>query len=120
MKLFYLLIVFACLMLTSCTDEDNLFLIEPELQPYFDSFAEEAAIRGIIVDFEAAEVETAFTDLEGTIPGQCSHSEASPNLLRIDPEYWENYSEWEKEFLIFQSIILGLHCACLIKRVKKK
>ena len=95
------------ILLASCEKEPVNFYIDPELQPYFDLFSEEASARGLTVDFEAASIETEFTDLEGNVPGQCAHSEASPNLLRIDPTIWNSYEEWEKEFLIFHE--LG-HC----------
>lgn len=93
--------------MASCQKEESNFYIDPLLMDYFEEFSEEGLLRGVSVDFEAAEIETAFVDLDGAIAAQCSHSQESPNLLRLDFDVWNQYSEMERTFLIFHE--LG-HC----------
>lgn len=87
--------------------EDDL-VTDPELQPYFDLFAEEASLRGFEVNYEAERIEGLIQDIPNSnIQGQCFHNEDKPKKVIIDINYWRNANEFEKEFIIFHE--LG-HC----------
>lgn len=95
------------IMVISCGKED-LVETDAELQPYFDLFAEEAAKRGFVVDYDAERIEGLLQDIPNTsIQGQCFHNENIPKKVVIDVTYWENASKLEKEFIIYHE--LG-HC----------
>ena len=91
----------------SCNSSDDL-ATDPELEPYFQLFADEAALRNIAVDYEAARIEGLLQDIpDSNIQGQCFRNEERPKKVIIDVNYWANASESEKEFIIFHE--LG-HC----------
>ena len=81
--------------------------IDAALQSYFDNFQEEAALRGITVDYQAAQVEGILTYLPNAIAGQCVQTEGKPSQIRIDQTIWSRSSTSIKEFLVFHE--LG-HC----------
>lgn len=108
MKLFskILLLLFISLIWYSCAED--LVETDPELLPYFDLFATEAAERGFTVDYEAERIEGLIEDIsQGNVLGQCFRNEKKPRKVVIDRVYWNNASEQEREFLIFHE--LG-HC----------
>ena len=103
----YILLLFAAIVVFGCNSADDLET-DPELEPYFDLFAEEAALRGISVDYEARRIEGLIQDIPNTsVQGQCFRNEERPNKVVIDIDYWNNATEAEKEFIIFHE--LG-HC----------
>ena len=94
--------------LCSCSEDQDLRFVEADLVPYFESFVEEGAKRGIEVDFEALHVEGFIQSTnEENVVGQCSHTEEAPNAVIIDPVLWRIASESKKEQVIFHE--LG-HC----------
>lgn len=107
-KLKYILLLFvSSLALFSCSDEDAIET-DAALQPYFDIFAAEAALRGFPVDYEAERIEGLLQDItDSSIQGQCFRNEDKPKKVIIDTEYWANADAFEKEFIIFHE--LG-HC----------
>ena len=103
--------IFLIIMLTtifnSCASEDSLET-DIELQPYFQLFADEAMKRNIVVDYEAARIEGLLMNIEASnVKGQCFKNEKKPRKVLIDIEYWNDSSEFEKQFIIFHE--LG-HC----------
>lgn len=83
---------------------------DPELIPYFDLFADEAAKRGITVDYEAARIEGLIQMIRNDVVlGQCFRNEDKPRKVIIDFEYWNapSTTEADREFLIYHE--LG-HC----------
>jgi len=88
-------------------DEEPTLFTSPELQVYFDRFRDEAALRGIVVDFDSAFVAGMITNLEGNISGQCQFNTVEPDRVLIDKAYWSNATDFEKEFIVFHE--LG-HC----------
>lgn len=107
-KLTYILILFiSVLTIISCSSEDEIET-DVELQPYFDIFAEEAALRGFTVDYVGERIEGLLQDItDSSIQGQCFRNEEKPRKVIIDTEYWANADAFEKEFIIFHE--LG-HC----------
>ena len=103
----YILLLFAAVVVFGCNSADDLET-DPELEPYFDLFAEEALKYGISVDYEARRIEGLIQDIpNASIQGQCFRNEERPNKVVIDVNYWNNATEAEKEFIIFHE--LG-HC----------
>ena len=90
-------------------DETPDYFVDAPLQPYFDRFEAEAALRGVTIDLVALRV-SGDVRLIGTINviGQCVHTEKEPNTVIVDVIYWNSANDLEKEFLIFHE--LG-HCA---------
>ncbi|NNF21777.1 MAG: hypothetical protein HKN67_07535 [Saprospiraceae bacterium] len=94
-------------LLNACNSSDSLET-DPELEPYFQMFADEGLLRGIIVDYEAARIEGLLQDIpDSNVQGQCFRNEERPRKVIVDVAYWDNASEAEKEFIIFHE--LG-HC----------
>ncbi len=99
---------FAFLVL-GCNQIDTLET-DPELVPYFQIFADEAAVRGIEVDFVEANIEGLLQDIgRNEVLGQCFRNEQRPRKVIIDRGYWErdDVTEEDRQFLIFHE--LG-HC----------
>ncbi len=101
------------LVIGSCAkDDEPEFLIDAPLQEYFDRFAVEAALRNVVIDYEAMMVSGDIRIITSpNVIGQCGHTEKEPNVVIVDKFYWESADDLEREFLIFHE--LG-HCA--IKR----
>ena len=106
LKIIVPLILGTCFLL-ACNKADTLET-DPELEPYFQLFADEALLRGITVDYELARIEGLIQDIpDANIQGQCFRNEERPRKVIIDVNYWDNATEAEKEFIIFHE--LG-HC----------
>lgn len=110
---FLLLVLFSVsLFISACSKEDTLET-DAELIPYFQIFADEAALRGIDVDYEEARIEGLLQDItRNQVLGQCFRNEERPKKVIIDREYWANANEFERQFLIFHE--LG-HCFLLLE-----
>jgi len=94
-------------LMLSCSKDDAIET-DAELLPYFEIFAEEAALRGISVDYVAARIEGLIQDIPNeTVQGQCFYNENIPNKVIVDIDYWNNATKSEREFIIFHE--LG-HC----------
>ena len=86
----------------------NELYVNPELQPYFDLFVEEAAARGISVDLVEEEIEGYIQNIaDRDVIGQCAYNANAPSKVTIDSPYWNRSDDFEKEFVVFHE--LG-HC----------
>lgn len=94
----------------SCNKDDSPeYFVDAPLQPYFDRFELEAAIRGITIDLETLQISGDVRLIAASqVIGECIRTEKEPNTIVVDVVYWNNAMELEKEFLIFHE--LG-HCA---------
>ena len=102
-----LLIASMLLVFWTCQPEEEIFL-SPELAPYFETFAFEAAERNIQFDYVAERIEGILTNIEETdVSGKCEQNSVDPNRVYIDQQFWRNASELEREFIVFHE--LG-HC----------
>ncbi len=82
--------------------------IDTELQPYFERFVAEGAVRGMTIDLVEKRIEGFLIDIEETdVAGQCSYSATSTRKVNIDINYWNSATDLEKEFVVFHE--LG-HC----------
>ncbi len=108
------MLCFVCLIaaegLQSCQQEEGLqplVEIDEQLRPYFERFENEAATRGVDA-IATAETSGKLEAIDGeNTVGQCQHFSDSPNVVVVDPAYWEKATELEKEYLVF--LELG-HC----------
>lgn len=109
MKKFSFLAILLCLVLISCDNQPD-FIIDPELQPYFDRFKEEAAARNVVIDFTNPMIEAEIVQIvnDGVL-GQCVRQEGKNNLIHIQEDYWnsDTITDLDREFVIFHE--LG-HC----------
>ena len=80
--------------------------VDDAMAPYFEAFAFEGQLRGVVVNFKHAQIEGYLEDLDGT-SGQCQHFNDAPDRVVIDPDYWRRLNDLEREFIIFHE--LG-HC----------
>ena len=95
------------LVIFACEEEENIF-VSTELVPYFESFAQEAASRGIQFDWEASRIEGYINDIPETdAVGKCEFNSVDPDKVFVDIDFWRNASHLQKEFLVFHE--LG-HC----------
>lgn len=106
------------LALIGCKKEETANLQEAPLEideallPFFESFKEEAALRGVEVDYRAQKIQGLIQDIDGNnILGQCRVGTNGINRVIIDAGYWKRSDEMEKEFVIFHE--LG---HCVLKR----
>lgn len=106
-KFLLLLSIAAVTLMISCAEEDILET-DAELIPYFEIFAEEAAARGIVVDYEAERIEGLIQDIPARdVLGQCFRNVERPRKVIFDRPTWEAADEPKRQFLIFHE--LG-HC----------
>lgn len=99
-----------CFSIVSCTDTappELSELVETEMVPYFERFANEAALRGIDLDWSSEMISASLTDIAEDKVGQCLTYNNGTRQINIDKVYWNKSSDMEREFLIFHE--LG-HC----------
>lgn len=103
----YTLITLAMITLFSCAKEYG-YDVDPEIQPYFDSFEKEAEARGITVDLEIEGIGATIDFIrDNSTVGQCQNNEEGRRRIHIDKAFWVEYDHFGKEFIIFHE--LG-HC----------
>ncbi len=104
--LYILLIGFTVI---GCTAEETQAVnLHEELVPYFDRFSEEASKRGISFDWQEDRIEGYIDNItDDNIFGQCIHDNLDPNSVIIDENFWNNSTDFDKEFIVFHE--LG-HC----------
>ena len=111
MPLRILLALATIALFASCDKEQDLVeisLVEPALQPYFQTFVAEAASRGITIDASFDEIVARIEAInQGSVIGQCRYNSHYPNEVRIDEDYWSRASSLGREFVVFHE--LG-HC----------
>jgi len=101
------LVLLGIALLSSCSKED-LVETDPELQPYFQLFADEAEERGIVVDYQAERIEGLLQNITvRDVLGQCFRNVDKPRKVIIDIGAWNESNEARKRFLIYHE--LG-HC----------
>jgi len=84
--------------------------VDPEFEPYVNSFVEEATKRGVDVNFEESGLSIQFGEAGKNVNGICRGFRAnmsSAHEIIIDRNRWRDDNEFEKERLIYHE--LG-HC----------
>ena len=106
--LFYL---FCVLLILNCTKEGATKIeVDPEFQPFVDSFVAEAAKRGVDINFEETGLSLTFGEVPANANGVCTglrEGMSSTHEIIIDRNRWKGDNEFEKERLIYHE--LG-HC----------
>ncbi|MEM8524487.1 MAG: hypothetical protein AAGG68_07575 [Bacteroidota bacterium] len=101
-------------LLVSCAKETATKIeVDPEFQPFVDSFIAEAAKRGIEIDFEETGLSLTFGEVPANANGVCTglrENISSTHEIIIDRNRWKGDNEFEKERLIYHE--LG-HCHLL-------
>lgn len=87
-----------------CGKNDPVYNVAPDFQPYVDRFIDQAAQRGIDIDFDDTGLsivfrEAAMTESSGVCRGN--------HEIEIEKLFWDDLTDEEKEGLIFHE--LG-HC----------
>ena len=103
--------LFIMLLFLGCSEDDVEEVAEPvtfanvdsELIPFFESFQQEAAARGISVDLATANIEGVIEEIdEQHVAGQCSYGGfRNPRLVTVDATFWRRSSSLFKEFIVF-------------------
>ena len=124
MNVSQLVFIISLLCLMSCTEESILSTnaedeelvpdniqdfgdVDQRLLSYFQSFEEEAALRGIDINITDFGTTGEISDIpENGVAGTCEYG-AHINHVTVDLNYWNNTSELEREFVVFHE--LG-HC----------
>lgn len=98
----------------SCIPEEEAIDVIPEvqvesaLQPYFDTFRDEANARGILINSAFLEIDASIENIrEDDVVGECWFGGHGPNEIRIDQQFWNEASDIDREFVVFHE--LG-HC----------
>lgn len=114
---FYVIAAFISIAIAACADtEPEPIIVEHyidnRLRPYFNAFKEEAATRGMDIDFRLLKVDGYIQSIpEQGVAGQCQTNTNNTTAVVVQPLYWDNINEFDKEFLIFHE--LG---HCVLKR----
>ena len=99
------LLFFSFILLVSCSDGEGLIDVDPEFQVFVDEFVEEAANRGIEIDFRDTGLSVQFSDFAlHDIGGFCR---LSSHMIEINKEDWFALSPSRRSQLLFHE--LG-HC----------
>lgn len=107
MKYFSVLLI-AILFATSCSEEEPEIAIEPALQGIFDVFVDEAAARGVLVDFESIGLTARLQTIgQPRVEGFCRGLEEGGREIVIDRNFWTQALPIRQELLVFHE--LG-HC----------
>jgi len=96
---------------SSCKkDPSEKIVVDPQFQPFVDSYIEEAVKRGVEVDFEKTGLSIQFGDVPPNANGVCKgfiKNFTSAHEIVIHRNRWEGFNESGKERLIYHE--LG-HC----------
>ncbi len=87
------------------TDFDD---VDNGLQSYFNSFENEARMRGQEIDLSEYNLTASIEEIhEDGVAGTCSFGSNIPNTIVIDRQFWINSSPNRREMVVFHE--LG-HC----------
>src|SRR3989337_2475124 len=65
------------------------FVVDEPLQAYYERFIDEAAIRGLDVEYATYQVDAQIADIsEPNVIGTCSWSQTHKHSVTVDREYW--------------------------------
>jgi len=82
--------------------------VDEALWPYFRTFEEEAAERGIRIDINSLRITGEISDLDGErVAGQCNYNVRRPNHVTVDSQFWRGASANFREMIVYHE--LG-HC----------
>lgn len=86
----------------------DLASVEADLRPYFVSFINEGAERGVAVDIEEAGISAVIDNIhEGNVVGTCSWGYVDGKEIVIDRSFWNESNDNWREYVVYHE--LG-HC----------
>ncbi len=107
MKYFFILLI-ALGFATGCGEDEPEIAIDPALQGILNDFAEEAASRGLLVDYESLNLTARLqTVTRAGVAGFCSSSEEGSREIVVDRNFWNFAVPIQQELVVFHE--LG-HC----------
>jgi len=94
------------ILLPACEQETDIqYVVQSELQPYFDRFYMEGSARGKQLDLET--LNGLLGDLPGVnVLGRCEQS-SETRTVTIDDAFWRKADTYQREYVVFHE--LG-HC----------
>lgn len=96
----------------SCAKDGLSSEVDIRLQPYFDAFVDEAALRDIELDLSENRIIARVTDIIGnSVAGSCANSQSDNSYISIDEAYWDSVDDLGREMVVFHE--LG---HCILKR----
>lgn len=105
-----ILFVICLLGLCACGQSPNdaaPVFVDPIVQPYFDRFTQNIGVS-------SNGISGYFTKLTAPIVGQCVVYSTGEKDIQIDPTFWANIDDDEREQLIFHE--LG-HCSLMMQHI---
>ena len=90
-----------------CSCEEPIVNIESVFTDYIDRFEEEAATRGVNVDFSEEGIEILLVDSTSYLYAGYCDKDQETHQITIQRNYWDNVTERDRERLLFHE--LG-HC----------
>ena len=97
----------------STVEENNFPSVESALQPFFEEFEYQAAVRGITIDLTEARIIGKIEDLpEEHVAGQCTYGAAIDNEIIIDQTFWNQFPQ----YLIREMVVFHELGHCYLKR----
>jgi len=109
LKSYFFLFLVICLS-ASCANKVDGVIMDEELAPFFLIFEEEAAMRDVIFNNEAEQIEGYIQNIiDGGVIGACRRNDGDGinRSTFFDKEYWSTATSLEKEYVVFHE--LG-HC----------
>ena len=99
-----------CLFVSACTNKEDGVIVNEELVPFYELFAEEAAKRGVVFNNAEERIEGYIQSIPDMgVLGACRRNEdndESPQIF-LDRPYWKTATTLEREYVMFHE--LG-HC----------
>jgi len=112
----YIFILFFALgFATGCGEDEPEFFIEEDLQDIFNTFAEEAASRGVVIDYESlnimAQLRSIGVNARAGTAGFCRSSENGSREVVVDRNFWNSAGPLQQELVVYHELghcVLGL------------
>ena len=101
-------VIFSCLfvglLVSSCTKKVDGVPVNEELIPFYETFKEEAALRGIVFDNAVEQIEGYLQNIPDTgVLGACKRNasnEDNPQIF-LDKPFWRTATNLEREYVVF-------------------
>jgi hypothetical protein len=107
MKYFFILLIglgFAA----GCSEDEPELAIDPALEGILETFAQEAASRGVLIDYESLNLTARLqTVTRAGVAGFCSSTQEGDPEIVVDRDFWNRVIPLQQELVVFHE--LG-HC----------
>lgn len=97
-------ILLAIVALSSCKKDDfKRYDVDQTLDPYLQMFLEEGRKRGVNLNVERDGLILEFHKLQSPTIGLCTY--VDPLLVQIDPDYWQETTQYEDQENLRQNVV---------------